>query len=154
MAEPELWQSELENLLDRLEALMTEGRRIPLTGYVLVETEPARALIEHMRRVMPEDVRRARVIVAEQSRLLEEARQAAARTLSGAEQQVRELAGESAVLREAERRAREVLDQAERTAREMREAARVYVDELLAGVEAELTQVTTRIRENRAELRR
>jgi hypothetical protein len=153
MAQPELWQSELTNLLGRLETLITESRKVPWTGYALVETEPVMALLDHMRRVMPEDIRRARWIVEEQERLLGDAQRMAAETLAGAQERVNRLAGEAEITREAEARARQILAQAEETSRDMRQAARAYVDDLLAGVERHLTETVARIRANREELR-
>jgi vacuolar-type H+-ATPase subunit H len=152
MAQPELWESELYNLMERLDAIVAEARRVPLTGHVLVEAEPVLALLDHMRRVLPEDLRRARWVIEEQERILGDARQHADETLAGVHDRVRELAGESAVTREAELRAEEIVARAEERAREMREAAHGYVDTLLARLEEQTLQLTERVRANRREL--
>jgi vacuolar-type H+-ATPase subunit H len=153
MAQPELWESELTNLIERLEAIIQDSRRVPWTGHALVEVEPVLALIDHMRRVLPEDIRHARRIVEEEERLLGDARRQADQTLAEVRARVQELTDETVIHREAEAKAQQILEQAERTAREMRQAARAYVDDLLAAAERELSGLVEQIHANRAELR-
>jgi ABC-type transporter Mla MlaB component len=152
VAQPELWESELVNLIAQAEAMLREARRVPLTGLVLADAEGLAALLDHMRQVLPEDVRRARWIVAEHARLLAEAEDEARRRVESADARLETLVNEATVTRAAEERAAAILARAEETARDTRQAARRYVADLLARVQAQTEEVARRLEANRREL--
>ncbi|MCL5116170.1 MAG: ATPase, partial [Firmicutes bacterium] len=65
--------SEVGHLLDKLEALVQSGRRLPWGRQVLVDEDAIRTTIEHLRHTLPEEVRQAQWIIQERDRIIEEA---------------------------------------------------------------------------------
>ena len=58
-------------LIERLDALVEQGRRFPGTNNVIVDKVAATDLIEQLRVAVPEEVRQAKRINEESSRLVE-----------------------------------------------------------------------------------
>lgn len=144
--------SELAELLNRLEALISNGIRVPLTHRVMVDEDEFRTLLNQISHVLPEEVRQAQWIVQERERILVEAGEEAEAIRAQARQEASSLTGQSHVVQEAEARASEILAAARATADEIRRAGKVYLDEQLARVEKELTDILRVIAANRAEL--
>ena len=152
VTQPELWESELLTLIGQAEQVLTEARKVPLTGLVLADADAVGALLDHMRQVLPEDIRRARWIVSEEQRLIAEAEETARRTVAGADERLAELVNESEVKRAAEEQAAAIMARAEEMARDTRQAARRYVADLLARIESQAQDVAQRLEANRREL--
>ncbi|MCL8209159.1 MAG: ATPase [Actinomycetia bacterium] len=153
MAQTEPWESELLNLIGQAEDLVAEAKRVPLTGRAMIDADGLLALLDHMRRALPEDIRRARWIIEQRDRLLSEARAEAEQAVGDARAQVGRMTEESTIVREAEARAEQIIAQAQKTARDIRQGARAYADELLGKLESHLEQLAAEIKSNRAELR-
>ena len=59
--------------VERLEAMLANGRKLPLTSNVVVDQAAALELIDELRHAVPEEVQSARRINAEGERILERA---------------------------------------------------------------------------------
>ena len=68
-------------LIERLDALIEQGRRFPGTNAVMVDKVAATDLIEQLRVAVPEEVRQAKRINEESSRLVERAQDEAERVI-------------------------------------------------------------------------
>ena len=62
------------HLIDRLEELVAEARRMPIGQGVVVDRRRILELVDQMRSAVPWEVKQAQEIVAEKEALLEEAR--------------------------------------------------------------------------------
>src|SRR5215210_1718098 len=60
-------------LVERLEALVANGRRMPMTNNVVVDQKVALDLVDQLRVAVPEEVRAAKRINTESDRILENA---------------------------------------------------------------------------------
>ena len=67
------------HLVDRLEQLINESARWPLTTKRMVEEEQALNLIDQMRVAVPEEIKKAKRIQQEKDRLLAQAQEEAER---------------------------------------------------------------------------
>jgi hypothetical protein len=74
-------------LIERLDALVEQGRRFPGTNAVMVDKVAATDLIEQLRVAVPEEVRQAKRINEESSRLVERAQDEAERVIARAQEQ-------------------------------------------------------------------
>ncbi len=124
---------DIQHLIDRLEEMVGESRRLPLGGSVVIDRRRLLDLIDQMRVAIPTEVREARGIVDQQEEVLARARQEAEKVLSEAEAQVEERLEENQVVKAAEERARELIRQAE-------EKVSTMVREAEEQVKARLTQ--------------
>ncbi len=140
------------DLVQRLEDLVADSHRVPLTNKVLVDEQELYGLLDELRRVLPEELAQARFIVRDRDRILAEARETAERLVSQGREEGARLAGEAEVMRLAQAEAEEILEKAKAVAREIRLGADRYADEVLSKVEGGLERTIKTIRQSRLEL--
>jgi hypothetical protein len=134
--------SELNNLIDEIEEAIAEGRRVPFSGRLLVDEEKLLDILDRMRVAVPDEIKQARRVVAEQERLLGEAR---ARVQQALEEQ-----GLMAAI-DAERQA--MLVQAEQEALAIRRGADEYARHVLEELRERLTKLQTSVQNGISELK-
>jgi len=163
-------------LLERMEELVTESPRIPLTAKAIVDEEELFAIIDEIKEKLPEELREARWVARERERLLGEARQQAeliqkeARERSAAlvaeaerraesvlrEAQVRadRLTSDHAITKKAEEQAQRIIKHGQDVAEELHRNARQYAAEVLGKLEAQMERSMLTVRQSREELLR
>lgn len=151
--EPNGVVSEVAYLLDQLETLVDRGRRIPFGHQVLVDKEEIKTAVEQIRHALPEEVRQAQWVIKERDRIIEEAGREADRLMTDALSRVHQLAGDSEIVKEAQERADGIIRQAEQRSGEMRVGAIAYVDDMLRGLDEELTRLKTTVDRDRQALK-
>ncbi|MHB1131153.1 MAG: hypothetical protein ACYC4L_02075 [Chloroflexota bacterium] len=119
------------NLIDRLEALIAEGKRIPWTGRAMVDEREFMEIIDQLRVSLPEELRHARRITQECERLLADAQAEADTLMSAARQQADRLMQDDEVAKQAERQAAMIRAEAERQGIEMVEAAQQHSQQVV-----------------------
>lgn len=154
--------------IDQLEGLLSGGRRIPLTGNVIVDEELALDLIDHARLQLPEDLVEAQAIVEERQRLVEDAQRVAEEMLDGARreagmlldgakreaQEVQRRANDRAaqlvddhvITRQAQERTSTLLVEAKAEAARVSAQADAYAREVLGRLESDLERLGTGVR--------
>ena len=126
------------HLVDRLEQLLTESRRIPMTASIIVDEDRIFNLIDQMKISIPEEVKRAGRVVAEKERVLAQAKEEADRVRDLARQEAEELIKRDAIVQAAHQRAEAIHSRAERAAVSLREDADLYSMNVLAKLEDDL----------------
>jgi hypothetical protein len=148
------------HLIDRLEELLAEARRLPVGGGVVVNRQKLADLIDRMRVAVPREVYESRELLEQREEFLHQATEEAQQLLSQAKEQLEERLSETEVVkaareradelvaeaqrraadlgRESEAQARERLDEAQRTSREEMHEADVYALQTLRKLETEL----------------
>src|ERR1700730_11033077 len=66
---------DIQFLVERLEALIVDGRKVPMTSQVILEQAAVLDLIDQLRVAIPEEVKQARRINQESDRVLSKARE-------------------------------------------------------------------------------
>lgn len=121
--------------MDRLERIVAEGRRIPLlAGKVLVPEDDIYALIDEIRASLPEEIKQARWVTKERERLLDEARQEAEGIIENARADAARLAEESTVIEQARQVAREITAGAREYADEVLETVERNLERILQAI--------------------
>jgi vacuolar-type H+-ATPase subunit H len=123
------------HLVDRLEELVAEARRMPIGQGVVIDRRRILELVDQMRSSVPWEVRDARDIVNEKEAILEEARREADGIVGKAELEVRDMLEENSLSREAERQAQQVVDRAEQRAQQVLDQAHEQVQARLRQAE-------------------
>lgn len=126
---------ELDDLIDELEEVLAEGRKVPFSGRLMIDEERILDIIDRMRIALPEELKRARRVIQEQERLLAEAQSRV--------QQVLEERGLTEAI-EAERV--RLLQQAEGEAAQVRAGADDYARQVLEELDERLVKLTTSVR--------
>lgn len=141
------------HLVDRLEALLREGWRIPLTSNVLVDEDDYLDIIDQMRISIPEEIKQARRIQQERERIIAQAQEEAERVVALARERAEDLMNEHDLLREVESRRTKLLEEAQREAEGIRADADEYVIEVLSELEEQLNSFLKTVRNGLATLR-
>jgi cell division septum initiation protein DivIVA len=141
-------------MLDRLEELIAQATKVPLTGKVLVDPDELLALVDEMRELLPQEIRDANRVAREREAILSEAREQAEITVREAQALAAKLTSESAVAKEAQAQADELIDQAKRVAREIRQNALEWADDLFSRVQPDLERLASESQKAAAAIRK
>ncbi|HXH20929.1 MAG TPA: hypothetical protein VNN10_02790 [Dehalococcoidia bacterium] len=156
------------HLIDRLEELVAEAKRMPIGQSVMIDRRRILELIDHMRSTVPWEIKEALELTAQRDAVLEEARREGEGIIHRAELEAQEKLEESElvkqaeaqaqeIIRRAEERAQEILDdaaeqvrarmqQAEQAATNQMDEADRYALEMLRRLEAQLQAFTSTVR--------
>ncbi|MGE3075618.1 MAG: hypothetical protein AB7O30_13405 [Dehalococcoidia bacterium] len=110
---------EILDLIDALEELVIQARRLPVGGNLVVDRKRMLDVIDQMRLAVPTDLRQAQQILEFRDQIVEEAHAAARQTAERAEQERARRIDESSVFREAQERGQQLLMDAEARARQV-----------------------------------
>jgi hypothetical protein len=127
------------HLIDRLEELVAEARRMPIGQGVVVDRRRLLELVDQMRSSVPWEMREAREIVANKDAYLEEARREGEGIIHKAELEAQERLDETELIRAAEREAREILERAEEKTQALLDDAQDQVQSRLRQAEQAAT---------------
>ena len=143
-------------LLEQIEDLVREGRKVPFGSMVMVEEEDVLALLHQVRSAVPREIRDAQRVVDDRSDIINAAQQEAAKILDHARSQAEYIVSEQGVLNEARQRGEEFLRQVEqekrRTMGQIDEYALKQLSEVEAAVQDSLTVVLEALRTSSASL--
>lgn len=133
-------------LIDRLEDLVTNGMRVPLSSRVMVEEEDILAVVDQLRLALPQEIKQARRVVQERQKILADAQAEADKILTVAKERAEYLMHEQGLVNEAKARAEEILRQAKDSAKRSMGEVDGYALRLLSELEAVLEEDLERIK--------
>lgn len=134
------------HLIERLEQLLVDSRRIPMTASIIVDEDRIFNLIEQMRVSIPEEVRKAGRVIAERDRVLAQAKEEGDRIRDLAKAEAEELVKRDAIVQNAQQKANIIQEQALREAEVLREDSDVYVVNVLSKLEDDLLRSLSVVR--------
>ena len=111
------------HLIDRLEELVGEARRLPVGGGVVVSRQRLLDLIDRMRVAVPKEVYDAREVIEKRDEVLADAGAEASRMMARANEEVEARLKETGVVKAAEERARQILAQTQERIEELSRGA-------------------------------
>jgi vacuolar-type H+-ATPase subunit H len=117
---------DIQFLVERLESLVVNARKVPMTSQVILEQAAILDVIDQLRVAIPEEVRQAR----------EEAEQ----IIGAAQEQAALLLQDQSILREAETKAHEMLEKAQAKSDETMSGADQYAADVLVRLESDLVK--------------
>lgn len=120
------------NLIDRLEALVNEGTRIPMTARAMIDEREFTDIIDQLRVSLPEELRQARRIIQDRDRLLAEARAEAERIANSAQEQAAFMLQDNQLMIEAQNRANATINEANEMAAQIIAQAEAQANEIVA----------------------
>jgi cell division septum initiation protein DivIVA len=131
--------------VERLEGMLANGKKLPLTSSVVVDQAAALELIDELRHAIPEEVQSARRVNAEGERILERANQEAERIIARAQDQAAYLIDEQGLTEAAELESRRIIAEADEDGAATRRGADDYAADVLLRLEAEVSRVLGQI---------
>lgn len=114
-------------LVDRLEELVSLGKRVPFSTRVMVEEEEFLALVDQLRVAVPNEIKQAQRVIKERERIIGEAQDEASQIVDQAHSEADRLVSDSALMLETKRRGEEILRRAEEEQQRTRGELDVFV---------------------------
>ena len=139
-------------LVERLESLIANGKKLPLTTNVVVDQNAALGLIDELRVAVPEEVRAAKRINSEGERIIEKAQEEAERIVARAQEQAAFLIDERGLTQAADEESRQIIANAQSDADEIRRGADEYAVSVLVGLEGDVVKTLQSIKKGIAML--
>ncbi len=140
------------HLIDRLEALLNEGRHLPLTRGIVVDEQRVWDVIDQMRIAVPEEVKKAKRVNQERDRIIAQAHEEASRIIELAREEASGLVADHELARSAETRAATIVERARRDAEVIKVDADDYVMQVLSELDINLTKTLSVVRNGLAKL--
>ncbi len=137
---------DIQFLVERLESLVVNGRKVPMTSQVILEQAAVLDIIDQLRIAIPEEVRQARRINQESDRVLAKAREEGEQIIGAAQEQAALLLQDQSILRDAEIKAQDMLDKVQAKADETMRGADQYAADVLVRLESDLVKTLSIIK--------
>jgi hypothetical protein len=138
---------EILELIDHLEDLIVQSRRLPVGGNLVVDRKRMLDLIDQLRLSVPDDIRRASQVLESRDQLLAEAREQAGRTAAAAAAERERLIDSNNIVGEARERAQSLMveaeDRARRTITEADATAAAHLSEAADAAARQLSDADT-----------
>jgi hypothetical protein len=132
-------------LVDRLEALLNQGWRVPLTSKTMIDEDEFLDIVDQMRIAIPEEIKLAKKMQQDRERVLAQTQEEAARVLAQAKEDAARLVNEHAVIKAAQERAAEIAKRAQDEAVATHRGADAYAAQVLSEIQARLDQVAQQV---------
>ena len=148
---------EILELVDKLEAMAVQARKMPITGRAKIDAEKLLELTEQMRASVPRNLQDAQEVLQRREQIVNQTMLDARRIRATAEGDARALVGEhelvkaaneraGAIIEEAGHKAQRIISLAEQEGRRRREGADRYCQETLEKLEGQVVSLLGSIR--------
>lgn len=126
---------DVDGLIDMLEALVAEGRRVPFGRKLMIDEDRLLELVDRLRTAIPAEVKEAHHLLDQRDQILDQARAEARRSLE-----------ERGLLDALEKERRQILDEADREAERIRTEADRYARSVLIDLQERLDKFQNSVR--------
>lgn len=152
-------------LLDELEEKIENAGSVPFLGRAMIDREDILELVKEIRIQMPDEVKQAKWIKEERSKILADASEENERMLQKAQHdinmmmndahaQAMALVDQSEIMKMARKKADELINESVEKSEEIKTGSFCYADEILENLEKELHKMIMTVNDNRRELDR
>ena len=132
---------EILALVDRLEKLVNDGWRVPLSAKTVIDENAFFELIDQMRVSIPQEIKRATDLLQEREKVLAAAADEAERIIEGAREHAARLVDENEIMAAARAEAEGIKAQARRETAEILKGADEYAVGVLGDLESNLASL-------------
>lgn len=147
-------QATIEDLLDELYDVLDKGWTLPLSGgKILVDGEEARQILDELREVIPDEIRKAKAIVADREQILAEAQREGETMIRVAEEKAKALVNQEEIVRQAQAKANDLIMQGQSKFKEMRKASNDYIDDIMKRTDDALAETLAELRKTRQNIK-
>jgi hypothetical protein len=123
---------ELQQLINQLEAILDDGKRVPFSDRLAIDEESCRQIIDQMRVSLPDVIRQAQRTMGERDRIIAQANEEAGRIVQMAREQAVDLVENHELVEQANARSEQIIAEAEQEVATMRAEADQYAVNSLA----------------------
>jgi vacuolar-type H+-ATPase subunit H len=137
--------SDIYHLIDRLERLLAESTRMPLSAYLIINEDDFLDVIDQMRTAIPQQIKDGERLQRERERIVAQAEEEAALIAQQARVEAGKLVADHELSRAAELRANTVMERARREAEILKADANEYARAVLNSLDGQLDAVEGQI---------
>ena len=137
--------SDIYHLIDRLERLLAESMRLPLSAYLVINEDDFLNVIDQMRTAIPQQIRDGERLQRERERIVAQAEEEAQRVVLKAHEQAGGLVTEHQLSLAAQANAEAILNSARQEAQILRSDANEYARTVLGSLDSQLHSVEEQI---------
>lgn len=147
-------QATIEDLLDELFDVLDKGWALPLSGgKIFVDGEEAKQILDEIRDVIPDEIRKAKAIVAEREQIVSDAQREAETVVRVAEEKAKALVNQDEIVRQAQAKANDLIMQGQAKFKEMRKASNDYIDDIMKRTDDSLAETLAELRKTRQNIK-
>ena len=103
---------EVLGLLETLEDIIREAKEVPLLKKAMLNQDELLDIVDEIKLKIPEDIKQAKWITEERTRILQEAKKEAEDVVKEAEKRIIQMVDEHEITRQAEEKSFEIIDDA------------------------------------------
>lgn len=144
---------EIFTLLETIEELLENSKKIPFTNKGIINKDEILDIIKEIRIKLPEELKQAKWVKEERTRILIEAQKEADDIVKEAENRIISMIDEHEITRKAYAQKAEIIETANEMAREISNGTKEHADALLEKIEGVLEETLKTIQNNRKELK-
>ena len=144
---------EIFTLLETLEEEKKKSRTIPFSDKCIVDKEEFFEIIKEIRIKLPDELKQAKWVKEERSRIIVEAKKEADDIVKEAENRIISMIDEHEITRKAYEQKAQIIETANEMSREISKGTKDYADNLLEKIEAVLGDALKTVQNNRKELK-
>ncbi len=139
--------------IDELIEIVESARAMPMSASCVINRAQVLDLLDDLKRGLPEEMDKARRVLADRDSVLEDGRREAERLLERTRSERESIIGNTDVSREARNTAERIIAQARAEAEQTRQEAEDWVDQKLANFEVVLTKTIQAVGRGREKMR-
>ena len=144
---------EIFTLLENLEEIIENSKKMPFTNKIMLEQDEILDIIKDIRLKLPEDLKQAKWVREERDRILEEAKKEADDVVKEAENRIISMIDEHEITKKAYEQKNQIMEAANENSRQITQGAKEYADNILADLETRIEKVLKEISQDRKELK-
>ncbi len=144
---------EIFTLLETLEDLIENSKKIPFSDKCVLEQKEILDLIKEIRLKLPDELKQAKWVKEERERILSEAKKEADDVVKEAENRIISMIDEHEITKQAYEQKNQIMSSANESSRQITQGAREYADNILASLSKSLTTTLKEIEQDRKELK-
>lgn len=137
--------SDINHLIDRLERLLNESWRMPLSAYLVINEDDFLDIIDQLRTAIPREVKEGEKIQRERERIVAQAEEEAERLLHLAQEDAARLVEQHEIIRMSEQRGRTIIERAQREAEVLKGEADEYARQVLVSLDSQIGNMEAQI---------
>ena len=141
-------------LISELEEKIDSSLEIPLIKKAFVNKEELMNLVGDISLQLPDEVRMAKSIAEDRTRILADAQKQADLIIKNAEQKIISMVDEHEITKRANEQANEIIEKAQKNARDIRIGTLEYSDNLLSQLDNTLKAMGESVNKSRSDLRK
>ncbi len=127
---------EIFTLLETLEEIIENSKKLPFTDKCVVEREVIFDLVKEIRLKLPDELKQAKWVKEERTRIMEEAQKEADDIVKEAENRIIAMIDEHEITRKAYEEKAKIIETANQMSKEMSEGTKEYADDILEDIES------------------